>query len=76
MIARAQSEIVRELFRDKLLVEELCAFFKSVAIVVTAIKIELQVRETLGMLGKRQGAVRLPVGFAERGTEGALEDAR
>ena len=60
--ARPQREFMGESSRLQLLMEQLRALFESVTVLVTAIEIELQVREAFRVRSERQGAVQVPIG--------------
>src|SRR3989475_10357903 len=73
VVPGAQDKLVREALPLEYPVEKLRALFETIAVVVAAIKVELQAGETLRVFGQRERVVRFPVGLVERRAEGPLE---
>src|SRR5690348_13516623 len=76
MAAGTQGIFVRIIFRVKNLIEQGCAFFKAVAVLVSAVKIDLQAPELPGLPGKRERTVFFPVILIEGRAEGVAKNPR
>ena len=65
VVPGAQDKLVRQALRLEYPVEKLRALLETIAVVVAAIKVELEAGETLRVFGQRERVVRFPVGLVE-----------
>ena len=76
MVAGAQNELVGEMLGSQNRVQLFGAGVETVAVLIAAVEVELQVGKPLGMLGEGQGVVGIEISFVQRRAEGFLQHLR